>query len=131
VSYLVPQQGTFCGTPLYVSPEMLEKSLSSPGCDLWALGVIVYEIVSGKLPFKSVQEWQTFQLIINVEYKFPSDFDPVARDLVEKLLIKEPEKRLGAGPPGTKNDFTALKNHPFFEDIDFELLGSLSPPVYF
>lgn len=61
--------------------------------------------MTGKLPFKSTQEWQTFQLIINVEYKFPSDFDPVVKDLVEKLLIKEPEKRLGAGPAGSKNDF--------------------------
>jgi serine/threonine protein kinase len=42
ISYMLPQKGTFCGTPLYVSPEMLEKSISSPGSDLWALGVIIY-----------------------------------------------------------------------------------------
>ena len=53
VSYLIPQQGTFCGTPLYVSPEMLEKSISSPGADLWALGVIIYELICGSVPFKS------------------------------------------------------------------------------
>lgn len=41
-SFFDPKTGTFCGTPLYVSPEMLEKSLTSPGCDLWALGVIIY-----------------------------------------------------------------------------------------
>ena len=65
---MVPRVGTFCGTPLYVSPEMLEKSLSSPGSDLWAFGVMLFEMISGDLPFKSTQEWQTFQLIINMEY---------------------------------------------------------------
>lgn len=50
---MVPEIRTFCGTPLYVSPEMLEKNLSTPGADLWALGVILYEMTSGNLPFKS------------------------------------------------------------------------------
>lgn len=61
---------------------MLEKSISSPGADMWALGVILYEMISGTVPFKSTQEWQTFQLIINVDYEFPRGFDPLAKDLV-------------------------------------------------
>lgn len=53
ISYMIPQKGTFCGTPLYVSPEMLEKSISSPGSDLWALGVILYQMICGDFPFKA------------------------------------------------------------------------------
>ncbi|CDW79872.1 agc pdk1 protein kinase [Stylonychia lemnae] len=129
VSYLIPQQGTFCGTPLYVSPEMLEKSISSPGADLWALGVIIYELVCGTVPFKSSQEWQTFQLIINVDYKFTPAFDKYSQDLITKLLKKDPQQRIGAGPPGSKNDFQVLKEHPFFDGIDFNDLHLQQPPL--
>eukprot|EP00347_Sterkiella_histriomuscorum_P000106 403377158 len=108
---------------------MLEKSISSPGADLWALGVIIYEMICGQLPFKSSQEWQTFQLIINVDYKFHSSFDQVSKDLVSRLLIKEPQQRLGAGPMGSKNDYQALKNHPFFEGIDWRNLNQQNPPI--
>jgi|TARA_B110000285_G_C15105557_1_gene607708 eukaryotic-like serine/threonine-protein kinase len=45
-------RGTFVGTPLYASPEMLDDSVSGPFTDLWALGVIVYQLVSGELPWK-------------------------------------------------------------------------------
>ena len=129
ISNLIPQKGTFCGTPLYVSPEMLEKSMSSVGSDLWALGVIVYQMVCGDFPFKASQEWQTFQQIINVEYQIPDDFDPVARDLIENLLLKDPSKRLGAGILGSGRDYKALKKHPFFNNIDWKNLYRLKPPI--
>jgi len=45
-------RGTFVGTPLYASPEMLNDSVSGPFTDLWALGVIVFQLVSGDLPWK-------------------------------------------------------------------------------
>lgn len=45
-------RGTFVGTPLYASPEMLSDSTSGPFTDLWALGVIVYQLISGDIPWK-------------------------------------------------------------------------------
>ena len=53
-------RGTFVGTPLYASPEMLNSSSSGPFTDLWALGVIVYQIVCGEVPWKGNQEMQIF-----------------------------------------------------------------------
>jgi len=64
-----------------------------------------------------------------VDYKFPDDFDPVARDLIENLFIKDPSRRLGAGPQGSGTDYKALKRHPFFEGIDWKNLNRLKPPL--
>jgi serine/threonine protein kinase len=46
-------RGTFVGTPLYASPEMLSCSISGPFTDLWALGVIVFQLYNGEVPWKS------------------------------------------------------------------------------
>jgi len=108
---------------------MLEKSISSTGSDLWALGVIIYQMVCGDFPFKASQEWQTFQQIINVEYQFPDEFDPEAKDLIMNLFEKDPQRRLGAGPPGSGRDFKALKKHPFFAGIDWKNLHKIKPPL--
>ena len=64
-----------------------------------------------------------------MDYKFPANFDKVAKDLVQRLLIKEPQTRLGAGPPGNRNDFQALKSHPFFEGINWNNLHRQTPPL--
>ena len=53
-------RGTFVGTPLYASPEMLDSSVSGPFTDLWALGVIVYQIINGEVPWKGTQEFGIF-----------------------------------------------------------------------
>jgi len=50
---------------------------------------------------------------------FPSDFDPVIKDLIMKLLVIDEHKRLGAGKKGSDNDFTSLKLHGFFKGVDF------------
>lgn len=62
-------------------------------------------MLTGTVPFKASQEWLTFQQIINVEYTFPEDFDPLAKDLIQRLLVKDSEKRLGAGRKNSKYDF--------------------------
>lgn len=56
--------------------------------------------------------------------------DPEIKDILQKLLVKEPEKRLGAGPKGSENDYEALKSHAFFKGIDFTKLHEMKPPVF-
>jgi serine/threonine protein kinase len=56
-------RGTFVGTPLYVAPEMLQGNISGPFTDLWALGCIIYQCLTGELPFNAKQEYQLFQQI--------------------------------------------------------------------
>lgn len=53
-------RGTFVGTPLYASPEMLNDSVSGPFTDLWALGVIVYQVVCGEVPWKGNKDFVVF-----------------------------------------------------------------------
>lgn len=68
-------RGTFVGTPLYVAPEMLKESMSGHFTDLWALGCIVYQMATGEVPFKGKTDFQTFDIIMKREFKWPEDLD--------------------------------------------------------
>jgi 3-phosphoinositide dependent protein kinase-1 len=83
------------GTAEYVSPEVLNNAGISYTADLWALGCIVYQMLTGRPPFKGASEYLTFQLITSRTLSFPEGFPEVARDLAERLLQLEPSERLG------------------------------------
>ncbi len=51
------RKGTFVGTPLYVSPEMLNENISSASGDVWALGCIIYQMITGDVPFKAPADY--------------------------------------------------------------------------
>lgn len=115
---------SFVGTAQYVSPEVL-TSKSTFSSDLWALGCIIYQLHSGLPPFWGNHEYQIFQKILKLDYEFPDGFNPVAKDLVQKLLVLDPTKRLGCPEVG---GFGPLKNHPFFEGIIWDQLWEQDPP---
>ena len=99
---------SFVGTAEYVSPELLTDKSACKASDLWAFGCIVYQLLAGRPPFKAGNEYQTFQKIVALEYDFPRGFPAEARDLVERLLVLEPQRRL---------TIEHIKNHPFFDGI--------------
>jgi 3-phosphoinositide dependent protein kinase-1 len=68
-------RGTFVGTPLYVAPEMLKESMSGHFTDLWALGCIIYQMITGEVPFKGKTDFQTFDTIMKREFDWPADID--------------------------------------------------------
>nr|XP_043633604.1 3-phosphoinositide-dependent protein kinase 2 [Erigeron canadensis] len=115
---------TFVGTAAYVPPEVLNSSPATIGNDLWALGCTLFQMLSGTSPFKDASEWLIFQRIIARDVKYPDYFSDHARDLIDKLLDIDPQKRPGAGHDG----YDALKNHPFFKGIDWCDIRSKSPP---
>ena len=115
---------SFVGTAEYVSPELLRDRSVGKECDFWALGCIIYQMITGKPPFKATNEYLTFQLIMKLEYSFPDNFPPVARDLVEKLLVLDPVDRLGSGEDGIED----IRNHAWFDDVDFQQIWNLDPP---
>ncbi|CEP12771.1 hypothetical protein [Parasitella parasitica] len=118
---------SFVGTAEYVSPELLRSDVVSEEADLWALGCVIYQMLSGKSPFKAATDYLIFQKIKNLEYTMPDEFPPAAKDIVERLLASEPEKRLGSAATGGIN---AIKEHPFFEGIDWEhIFTSTAPPL--
>ncbi|KAI9852934.1 MAG: 3-phosphoinositide dependent protein kinase-1 [Thelocarpon superellum] len=99
---------SFVGTAEYVSPELLREKNACKASDLWAFGCIIFQLLAGRPPFKAGNEYLTFQKICALEYDFPYGFPPIARDLVERLLVLEPEKRL---------PIEHIKNHEFFDGI--------------
>jgi len=117
---------SFVGTAQYVSPEILTNSGCSPACDLWALGCIIYQMVTGIPPFThDSSEYIIFQKIQNLDYSFYDGFDEQAQNIIEKLLVINSDDRLGAGD---SNGYPSIRSHPFFSNIDFDTLQDTCPP---
>ena len=125
----VKPKKSFVGTVYYVAPEMLEHQSVDKGCDFWALGVIIYKMLTGDYLFNDVNEYFIFQRIKECKYELDEDLPAPAKDLITKLLQKNPKDRLGNGSAEDKRDLDALKSHPFFDDFDFNEIASISSPI--
>lgn len=121
---------TFVGTAEYVSPEVIDDQPAGYGADLWAFGIMLYQMFCGITPFKGRNTYLTFQNIEKLEIFFPNDISisESAKDLIRKILVKEPSERLGAGEEKTDFDLEHLKNHSFFQGIKWENLISQNVP---
>ncbi|XP_076034742.1 putative 3-phosphoinositide-dependent protein kinase 2 isoform X2 [Oratosquilla oratoria] len=120
------RKSSFEGTPQYVSPEVLESSRVTRASDLWALGCVLYQMISGYAPFRSTNQFRIFQMIHKLEYEFPDGFCEKAKDLVQNLLVINPKERLGALDSG--KTYTSLRSHPFYLDVNLDTLYCQSPP---
>lgn len=99
---------TVCGTLDYLPPEMVQGKMHTEKVDLWSLGVLCYEFLVGKPPFEAKSYEETYRRISKALYQFPSHVSEGARDLIQKLLVINPDRRLSldgvlAHPWITKN----------------------------
>jgi serine/threonine protein kinase len=87
-----------CGTPGYVAPEILRGIAYGREVDIWSIGVILYILLCGFPPFYDDNNKKLFAQIVNARYSFPDPYwtniSPLAKDLVSKLLVIDPKKRL-------------------------------------
>lgn len=102
------------GTVYYIAPEMLVKQDVDPGCDLWALGIIIYKMFTGEYLFNKPNDYLIFQDIKDGKYEMKDGIPDDAKDLISNLLLPKPEDRLGNGKPGSGREISDLKNHKFF-----------------
>ncbi|XP_021759216.1 serine/threonine-protein kinase ATG1c-like isoform X3 [Chenopodium quinoa] len=111
---------TLCGSPLYMAPEIMQLQKYDAKADLWSVGTIVYQLVTGKTPFNGSNQMQLLQNIIRAtELCFPSDMENLSSefvDLCQKLLRRNPVERL---------TFDEFFNHPFlYQKQKNEISGS-------
>ena len=96
------RHNSFVGTAEYVSPEVLRNEPATIAVDLWALGCLIFQLLSGRPPFQSGSEYLTFQTILNhcdgsEPLQYPPSVQGAARALVAGLLREDPRQRVGAG----------------------------------
>lgn len=117
---------SFVGTAYYVSPEILKGEQLTKAADLWALGCIIYQMISGMAPFRAGSEYLIFQKILECDLKFPDGFNKTAKDLVQRLIQIDPGKRLGA--KDEHDLYESIRSHEFFDGINWENLRTQTPP---
>mmetsp|Transcript_456 Transcript_456/g.1286 ORF Transcript_456/g.1286 Transcript_456/m.1286 type:complete len:324 (+) Transcript_456:65-1036(+) len=88
------RRNTLCGTLDYLPPEMVEGREHDEQVDVWSLGVLLYEFLTGTPPFEAEGHSATYRRISRVDLRFPRGVPEDAQDLIRKLLVKDPRKRM-------------------------------------
>ena len=93
------------------------------------MGCIIYLFFHGETPFKDKTNSLIFEKIKNNDFKINQNLSENTKDIINKLLIFDPKKRLGGGSKEDNLDMNALKRHKFFENINFNDLKNTVPPI--
>ncbi|KAI5984307.1 kinase-like domain-containing protein [Pisolithus albus] len=97
---------TSCGSPHYAAPEVIMgKEYDGRASDIWSCGVILFALLTGHLPFDDEDLTALLEKVKSGKYDMPLGIDTMAKDLISKMLLKDPEKRIS---------MAEILQHPFF-----------------
>ncbi|XP_055612332.1 ribosomal protein S6 kinase 2 beta isoform X1 [Uranotaenia lowii] len=107
---------SFCGTVEYMAPEVVNRKGHTFAADWWSFGVLMFEMLTGNLPFHGSNRNDTMNQILKTKLGMPENLSPEAQSLLRALFKRNPQNRLGVGPNGIDD----IKRHEFFSNVDWD-----------
>ncbi|OHT09764.1 CAMK family protein kinase [Tritrichomonas foetus] len=108
---------TPCGSPPYAAPEIIKGHMYTAATDIWGIGIFLYAMLVGRLPFEGPTTTALMQRILYSDPYFDKDMSVVSCDLISKLLMKNVNDRI---------TIKEIKSHPWFSLKDYELIVSIT-----
>lgn len=109
-------RSTYCGTPVYLAPEMIKEIGHDEHLDIWCIGVLIFELLTGYVPFMGTDFKKLNDNIMNLKIQWPKDMNLEAKNLISKILKPDPQDRIS---------LEEMVKHPFFKknlpDVDIVL----------
>ena len=110
---------TICGTPFYLPPEVINETGHDEKVDIWCIGVLLFELITGKVPFEGTNVNEVKNSIFSLKIKWPLGIDSDAKDLILKILKHNPNDRL---------NIEKILNHNFFKKYFPNAINELIKP---
>lgn len=103
----------YVGTPQFMPREVIENKFTDFRTDVWSLGCLIFQVLTGLPPFHQASEYLVFLRVMDLDLQFPPGIEPKAHDLITRMIVKDPDARLGS------NNLAEVRRHPYFEGVKF------------